>query len=439
MKTIHPTDSLVITEDVRLEPGVYHLPGGLRIEADGITVDGSGATLVGSDRQGIAVQLDGRRDVTVQGLTITGYEYGIRADHCQNVTLTGNRISGTAETEPYLYFLYLWKPVEEAYGGAILLNDVQGGTVRDNDLQHQQNGVMLYHSTNVLVERNNASFNSGWGVYLSGANDNVVQDNTLDFCNRVYRRDTGEVRVEADAAAIVMVRASSRNKVLRNGCRCGGDGIFVAGYEHPGVLEPCSDNLFEDNDCRYSPNNAIESTFSQNNVFRRNNCSKSNYGFWLGFSWDNVVEENIIEDNFIAGVAAEHAHNIIFRKNRVARNRDGIRLWTRGGPVVDYWPGFEVSFDFQIEGNTFDENWVGFNGYTGKTTADAQCHDYHLRGNVFTGNRVGLRLDEIRDCTVTANTFSRHSKAAIEIGPKTANIALTENHFDANAVDAITA
>src|SRR5690606_34906593 len=414
MQTVTPTDGMEIREDTRLTPGVYVLPRGLRIAADGVTLDATGATLVGTG-QGIAVHVEGRRGVTVRGLSALRYTWGIRADDCDDFTVTGCTITRTAELEPFQYFLYLWKPVEESYGGAILLNNVRGGLIAENDLQHQQNGVLLYNCRDLTVRDNNASFNSGLGVYLSGSSDNRIERNTLDFCNRVYRRESGVERLEADAAGLVMVRGSSRNQVLKNMCRGGGDGIFIAGYEHPGVIEPCNDNVFEENDCSYSPNNAIESTFSQGNVFRRNICSKSNYGFWLGFSWENVLEDNLIEDNFIAGVAAEHAHTLTFRGNEIRRNREGIRLWTRGIAVLEYWPGYEVSYDFDVEGNLFEENFLGFNGYTGKTTVDARCHDYRLRGNTFVRNRVGVRLAQIDGATVQGNTFTGQTVAAVQV------------------------
>lgn len=433
MQTVTPTDGMEIREDTRLTPGVYVLPRGLRIAADGVTLDATGATLVGTG-QGIAVHVEGRRGVTVRGLSALRYTWGIRADDCDDFTVTGCTISRTAELEPFQYFLYLWKPVEESYGGAILLNNVRGGLIAGNDLQHQQNGVLLYGCREVTVRNNNASYNSGWGVYLSGSSDNRIERNTLDFCNRVYRRESGVERLEADAAGLVMVRGSSRNQVLKNMCRGGGDGIFIAGYEHPGVIEPCNDNVFEENDCSYSPNNAIESTFSQGNVFRRNICSKSNYGFWLGFSWENVLEDNLLEDNFIAGVAAEHAHTLTFRGNEIRRNREGIRLWTRGIAVLEYWPGYEVSYDFDVEGNLFEENFLGFNGYTGKTTVDARCHDYRLRGNTFVRNRVGVRLAQIDGATVQGNTFTGQTVAAVQV-EDSERVALDGNTFEDNAID----
>lgn len=434
MQTVTPTDGMEIREDTRLSPGVYVLPRGLRIAADGVTLDATGATLVGTG-QGVAVHVEGRRGVTVRGLSALRYKWGVRADDCDDFTVTGCTISRTAELEPFQYFLYLWKPVEESYGGAILLHNVRGGLIAENDLQHQQNGVLLYGCREVTVRDNNASYNSGWGVYLSGSSDNRIERNTLDFCNRVYRRESGVERLEADAAGLVMVRGSSRNHILKNMCRGGGDGIFIAGYEHPGVIEPCNDNVFEDNDCSYSPNNAIESTFSQGNIFRRNICSKSNYGFWLGFSWENVLEANVIEDNFVAGVAAEHAHSIAFRENELRRNREGIRLWTRGIAVLEYWPGYELSYDFDVEGNLFEENFLGFNGYTGKTTVDARCYDYRLRGNTFARNRVGVRLAQIDGATVQGNTFTGQSVAAVQV-EDSGQVTLDGNTFEDNAIDA---
>jgi len=308
--------------------------------------------------------------------------------------------------------------------------------VRGCDVQHQLNGILLYNSGELLVEKNNASFNSGWGVYLSRTSNSVVQDNQLDFCNRLYRRpEDGSIRAEADTAGIVLVKSSCNNQFLRNSCIGGGDGIFVAGYEHPGKTDPCNDNLFEDNDCRLSPNNAIESTFSRGNIFRRNNCSRSNYGMWMGFSWENVIEDNVIEYSRFVGIAIEHGHDFTIRNNVLRRNGEGIRLWTRGG-VVDYWPGYEVSFDFRIEENQFERNEIGFAGYTGAERTDQDCQNYHLKKNYFHDNRVGAFFGRVRDCTLQDNTFSANVVAAIQIEGKP-DVKIGENRYEKKHADVV--
>src|SRR5690349_1856143 len=306
-ENVIPVDGMVITEDTTFAPGIYPISKGLTVGANGITIDGTGTLLVDQTRKGVALHAENRQQITVKGLAISGFYHGIRFDHCQDITIDHVGSRDTDEIEGIDEFLYLWRPIEEAYSGGILLNDVKVGVVKNCDLQHQMNGLLMYSCSNLIVENNNASFNSGWGIYMSASNENMIRDNRLDFCNRVYRRpENGSIRVEADAAGIVMVISSCRNKILRNSCLCGGDGIFVAGCTPDGNKTSCDDNLFEDNDCRLSPNNAIESTFSRGNIFRRNDCSRSNYGFWMGYSWDNVLEDNHVEFNRWAGIAIEH-------------------------------------------------------------------------------------------------------------------------------------
>jgi parallel beta-helix repeat protein len=431
---IVPTDGMVITENTRLVPGIYALPQGLILAADGITLDGSGALLVGQDQTGTAIRCNGRRGITIRGVAISGYYHGIRADHCQDVTVDSVRIRDTAEIKGIDTFLYLWTPLENAYGAAILFHDVQGGAIRGCDVQHQMNGVLLHHCTGLTVEGNDASFNSGWGLYLSASSHHRVQGNHFDFCNRLFRRSDGTIRAEADSAGIVLVYSSSHNRFLHNSCLCGGDGIFVAGYDHKGNQGPCDDNLFEDNDCRLSSNNAIESTFSRGNVFRRNNCSDSNYGLWMGYSWENLLEDNLIEANRQVGIAVEHGYDFTIRHNRIRLNGEGVRLWTRGGPVVAHWPGHEVSYNFHLEDNLIEANRLGFAGYTGPETTGQECYGYHLRGNIIRNNRIGAQFARVRDCSVADNTFVGNVESALRLEGRP-GVTIGENVFEGNAAD----
>lgn len=403
-----PVDGMIITESVRFAPGVYAVPAGITIGADNITVEGDNTLLVSVVQEGIGVRIADHSGVTIRKLAISGFYHGIRADDCQNVTVESVKVRDTWEIAGIDTFLYLWLPIEEVYGGALLLHRVKGATVRDCDFQHQLNGVLLYGSERVMVDHINASFNSGWGVYMSSSSDCALTDNRLDFCNRLYRRpENGSIRVEADAAGIVLVKGSSRNQILRNSLLCGGDGIFVAGYDHLGGHQSCSDNLFEDNDCRLSPNNAIESTFSQGNIFRRNNCSRSNYGFWMGYSWDNVIEDNEIDFNRWVGIAAEHARNFVIRNNRIRRNDEGVRLWMRGGETLRHFPGWEVTHSIVIEDNQIDGNTVAVNAFTSPEITDREIHHLTIRKNQLRGNRTAVQLDRVQDSIVEDNQIEQ--------------------------------
>ena len=432
-----PSDGMVITESVRFAPGIYTLPSGISVERDNVTIDGNGALLVTSAQEGVAITIHGRSGVTVRNLAISGFYHGIRADYCQDLTVELVKVRDTWEIPGIDTFLYLWLPIEKVYGGALLCHQVHDATIRDCDFQHQLNGVLLYGCEHVTIEHVNASFNSGWGVYLSATSDCLLADNQLDFCNRLFRRDDGSIRVEADAAGIVMVKGSSRNRVLRNSCLCGGDGIFVAGYEHPGLHESCSNNLFEDNDCRLSPNNAIESTFSQGNIFRRNNCSRSNYGFWMGYSWDNVIEDNEVEFSRWVGIAAEHARGIVIRRNKIRLNGEGVRLWTRGGEVLQQFPGWEVTHDILLENNLIENNSIGVNAYTGQEMVTQTQYGLTMRNNMLKDNRVGIQMERVQSSVIEGNTLEANVVAAIRLLNEP-DITLDANSFFGNSANTVT-
>jgi parallel beta-helix repeat protein len=438
MKTsVIPSNGMVVTEDTQLASGVYFLPDGIKIGADHITLEGDNTLIVSNVQEKVGISAENHHHVTIRNLAISGFYHGIRMDNCRQVTLENLNIRNTWEIAGIETFLYLWLPIEKVYGGAVLLNQVQNAALRGCDLQHQQNGFLLYGCEAITVENSNASFNSGWGIYLYNTNHSRILDNHFDFCNRLYRRpEDGSIRAEADTAGIVLVKGSSYNIFQRNTCIGGGDGIFLCGYEHPGVFTPCNHNLFEDNDCRLSPNNAVESTFSQGNIYRRNDCSRSNYAFWMGYSWDNIIEDNLIEFSRWAGIAIEHGFDFTIRNNRIRLNGEGIRLFTRGGPVIDHFPDRRVSFNYTIEGNLFESNTLAFNGYTGAEIADQDCHDFHLRNNRFVDNRVGVQFERVQRCVVEDNIFSGNVETAIRLKGKP-GVEIGANHYENNAQDRV--
>lgn len=426
---VAPVNGMRITESTTFAPGVYALPDGIEIGADGVTLDGGGALMVGTG-QGIGLHGRGRAGVTIRNLALLHYHTGVRLADCREVTLEANRISRTAELERRLYFLDIWLPADAAYGAGILLEGVRDSLVRENDLQHQQNGLSLYSCTGVRVEGNDASYCSGWGFHLHDSSENELEDNLADFCNRIYRRESGGEHVGADAAGLLLIWNSCRNVVRKNSFRGSGDGVFIAGYRHPGRIAPCNDNLFEENDGSLSPNIAFEATFCAGNVFRKNRASDGNYGFWLGFSVDTTVEENEIDRNRRAGVAIEHGRDNRIRGNRFRENRHGVQLWSAGErEFTGVFPDRRDSCDTEILGNSFERNGAGVYHYTG-TEWEAKPggiygHGYRIEGNRFADNRVGVRLADARDSTIQDNEIVENVEAGIllerclgiEIGP----------------------
>jgi parallel beta-helix repeat protein len=428
MRLITPTDGMIIRENTTLNPGVYYLPGGISIEADNVTLDGSGAVLIGNDRLGKAVRINGRSGVTVKNLKLRDYRHGIHAHACQGLTITGNQITSTAEVTPNTVFLDIWLGPEDAYGGAILLWDVKDSLIEGNDVQHQQSGLLTYYCNNLTVRRNQANYNSGYGIHLFNTCDSLFEENSADYCSRFEPREGGlhYGHMGADATGFLAIHSSSRNTFRRNTARMGGDGFFLAGLSPDGRKVGCDDNLFEENDGSLSPNIAFEATFSRGNIFRGNYADRCNYGFWLGFSWDNIIENNRMLMNRQAGIGVENGHEFTVRGNTFEANGHGVLLWTKYvEQFAEVFPENLSSYDWTIENNVFTRNGKGIRiagdqDHGIRSMPEEKCgkpevrpRQHTIRKNDLQDNRVGIDLYKADGTVIEENILNWNVEANI--------------------------
>lgn len=425
---VPPTSGMLIRENTRLEPGVYFLPDGILIDADGVTLDGNGATLIGDSRRGVGVNVNGHSNVTIRNLRILDFYHGIAVRNATNVTIEKNMITSTAEIEANTVFLDIWMPPEEAYGGGILLINVEGSDIQDNDFQHQMNGLMTYNCNKLQVRRNNASYNSGFGIHLNRTCDSVFEENWVEYCIRYEPRDKGKAvlgvdavgHMGADATGFLIVNSSCRNVFRRNSARMGGDGFFLAGRSPKGEDIGCNDNLFEENDASLSPNIAFEATFSRGNIFRNNWADRGNFGFWLGYSSDTILEGNRCLYNRQAAIATEHGVGFKVINNDFQSNGHGILLWTKRLKDLEEDPNCnETSRDWLIENNRFYRNDVGIairadRDHGIRPTEDptkARPEDTVIRHNDIQDNRIGIHLLGADRTTIDKNKLNKNVEA----------------------------
>jgi parallel beta-helix repeat protein len=416
-----PTDGMLITQSLCLEPGLYFLPQGLTIAADGVTLDGNGAILVGDRRAGCGIRVDGRRDVSIKNFGLREYRHGIHASDCEKLRVERNHISGTAEIDANTIFLNIWLAAAESYGGAILLERTRDSAIVGNDIQHQMNGLLTYDCSRLSVRENNASYNSGYGIHLFGTSDSLFECNWADYCCRYEPRGEGVGHMGADATGFLIVHSSCRNTFRDNFARLGGDGFFLAGLHPDGTPVPCNENLFEGNDGSLSPNIAFEATFSSANVFRNNRADRCNYGFWLGFSAENVLENNRMVMNRQAGIAVENGQGFTVRGNSFQRNGCGVMVWSRREPRWhDQFPDRRTAHHWTIEGNKFTRNDKGIyiaadRDHGIRPLPPEQCglpelrpHDFTICGNDLQDNRVGVELHATDRVVVEGNTINHN-------------------------------
>ncbi len=393
---------MVITQSVRVVPKTYGLAAlasldsaVITIKGDDLTVDFQGATLEGMtpdsdpDRAvGVAIRVEGGRNVRIVNARVRGYRVGIFARGTRELALIDNDVSYT--WKPRLFSLIEHESLVDwlsyhhneqgewlRYGAAFYLEDVTGGEVRGDRAVQGMNGLLLVRSDRLSIRQNNFSFNSGLGIGLYRSSDDTIIQNRIDYdvrgySHRFYRRGQ-------DSAGLLMFEQSSRNVVAYNSVTHGGDGLFLwAGQTAmDSGTAGASDNLFYGNDFSFAPANGMEATFSSN-TFVANRAVGSDYGLWGGYSYASTILGNDFADNR-TGIAIEHGQDNVIAGNRFVRDSTAIRLWA----------------------DSIEPSEWGYPKHH-----DTRSRDYRIEENAFWRNRVALRARNTSGLAVTNNRWS---------------------------------
>ncbi|HEX6053034.1 MAG TPA: right-handed parallel beta-helix repeat-containing protein [Gemmatimonadaceae bacterium] len=397
--TVELRPGLVITRSVRVAPRTYRLPAPASLDSavivvrgDGITVDLSGATLVGAPEgadpdagAGVAIRVEGGRNVRITNGRIRGYKVGILARGTRGLTLADNdlsdnwkpRLFSLVEHESLVDWLSYHRNEKDEwlrFGAAAYLADVKGGEIRGNRVQRGMNGVLLVRSDSLRIWNNVITFNSGIGFGLYRSSDNLITHNHADYNVRGYSH--GFYRRGQDSAALLMYEQSCRNVVAYNSMTHSGDGLFLwAGQSTMDTGQGgANDNVFVGNDFSYAPTNGMEATFSRN-VFLANRIEGSDHGLWGGYSFESKVVGNDFRRNRI-GIAIEHGQHNEIARNRFVGDTTAISLWAN--PIEP-------------------SDW----GYP--RHRDTRSRDYRIAENTFVGQRVVYRVRATRGVSLTSN------------------------------------
>ena len=390
---------LVITRSVRVTSGTYRLPApssldsaAIVIRGDGITVDFGGATLRGAPAEalpdqgaGVAIRIEGGRNITVRNARIRGYKIGILARDVSGLRLIGNdashnwkpRLYSLIEHESLVDWLsYHQNDKDEwyRYGAGFYLSRVRGGEIRGNTVEQGMNGLLMTRSDSLRVLGNTFSFNSGLGIGLYRSSDNLIANNRLEFNVRGYSH--GFYRRGQDSAALLLYEQSNRNVVAWNAATHGGDGLFLwAGQTTmDSGAGGANDNVFYANDFSWAPTNAMEATFSRNS-FLANRAVGSEYGLWGGYSYESKIIANCFGRNRF-GVAIEHGQDNLIAANRFNADSLAIRLW----------------------GDSIQPSDWGYPKHR-----DTRSRDYRIARNVFAGNKLTVQAINTTGVALTAN------------------------------------
>lgn len=394
-----PRAGMVISKSTTFEPGTYRLDVGpdrpaIVVRGAGIVVDFNGVTLVGSDDAehpdrfvGVAVLVEGGRDVTLRNLKVRGFKVGILARNSsllkiERCDLSYNyrpRLLSTRQKEDERDWLSFHRNENDQwlrYGAGIYLRDCNWFDVNHCVVTGGFNGLLVSHGEGGKVWNNRFHFNSGVGLGLYAVSKTAVMHNILDFNVRGYSH--GVYARGQDSAGILVFEQSSNNLFAYNSATHGGDGFFL--WAGQTTMDSgwggSNDNVLYANDFSHAVANGVEMTFSRNFVVN-NRIDDSEHGIWGGYSADSLILCNNLSGNRV-GIAIEHGQQNRIANNRIGGGQTGLRLFSRGEQPAD---------------------WV----YSRRR--DVRSRDYEIVGNQFVGMATAISLHDTMNARLVDNGY----------------------------------
>ena len=231
---------------------------------------------------------------------------------------------------------------------------IEGLEIRDSgtDLPAMDSGVLVQRTAKRAIVRNNQLLQNLFGVYLHGADDSLVENNTIIGRSDLRRSEAGNG---------VSIWNAPGAKVVGNTIEQGRDGIYV---------KTSRDNTFEGN--RFSKlRYAIHYMYTERSRILANH-SRGNRGAWaIMFSNFIEVRDNVSDDDRDPGLLLNSANYSKVTGN-VVRNGHG-----------------RCTFVYNANGNEFSDNWFERCPIGIQFTAGSANNQVH--GNAFIANQTQVK------------------------------------------------
>ena len=386
------TDNMNINSNsnIKFAAGNYVFPNSgldkvIRInDTYNVMLDGDSCTVDGTSYSGYMIKINNSHHITIKNFdSVFHYKYAVYITNSHHITIHGNDFSGNKVDSSG--WIDVWANYNQALGGGVMMYQTRAARIFDNTMKLQNDGVALYHCDSINIYNNDFDWNTSYGIRMFWTDTCHIYNNLASHINRPQTDPS-------DCAAILLI-ISNANIVEYNDFSWSGDGIFLGQYQHSNIP---NNNYFAWNECSYSPHNAIEATFADGNVYKHNKCNYSHYGFWLGYSFNSLVDSNEINGNFNSGIAIDRGFNNTILHNTIKNNPIGIELW-KGGNIA---------------------------GYENQTS-----HDYYIRNNIIEGNTQGVSSINTQHNVMTDNQFLYNQNPAVLVGTASPQDTLTGNDF----------
>lgn len=333
-----------------------------------------------------------------------------------------------------------YKTEHFANGGGIILYRVQNATVENNAITSSHHGAYGEYALNIVFNGNTISAVNFYGIAISSSDLCVIDSNNVTTSNSgvsITNGDDCEVRdnlLSGNSNSGVRVDTSSNILVENNTCDNEGMfGISISNSDHLSVLDnscvgsrrgvsmwSSSLNLIDGNVINSSTEYGILADSSHQNRFANNTVLFSyDYGFFLSYSSNNLLEGNNVSDHDrYYGVYLLLGTGNMLLNNTFLRNSLGIHMFrtshntVEGNVFIDNNWGMDIdTADWNlIANNSFNGGYTGIEAYSHDTVQSKGCNNNTITGNLFRGgSNYGIMFltteGACKNNTIEYNTF----------------------------------
>jgi len=392
-QTIMPiTNNMVIASysNIKFIPNNYVFPdpgldGVIQINnVHNVVLDGTGCTVNGTNYQGYCIKINNSHHIILKNFdSVFQYKYAVYITNSHHITIDSNKFCHNKVDSSGV--INVWTDYTSALGGGVMMYNSRAADIFENEMTMQNDGIALYECDSIKIHENNFAWNTSYGIRMYWSDTCHIYNNVANHINR-------PLTDPSDCGAILMI-VSNANRVENNDFSWSGDGIFLGQYQYSTIP---NNNYFAWNQCSYSPHNAIEATFASGNTYKHNICNYSWYGFWLGYSFNSLVDSNEIIGNSQDGIAIDRGFSNTITHNTLFDHPIGIELW-EGNPIT---------------------------GYTNQ-----HSKDYLISDNIIEGNSTGISATKTQHAVIKNNQFLYNQDAALLFAPTSPQDTVKNNDF----------
>lgn len=305
-----------------------------------------------------------------------------------------------------------------APGGGIVFTTTTNSVIRNNRGYHLAVGIKLVRSDRNLVENNDFSHESAWGIYLEGSSSNRILRNKFDDVWRIPNSESWAMHSAddcskgGDAAGIFLVGidkdnnwiGSNNNIISENSAQYGGDGIYLRSMAKP----PNNNNQITNNDFSHAQTNCIEVGQSDNIIIsgnKANSCGETGF-FGYGIFTDQLSNSKIINNKIIGngniGIYLQDSVNVDIKDNTVTGTD---KVYPGGNPNPNPI-GIHIA-RFVNPAQPYPQDWINVWNIHERNRESLQppfpSKNINIENNLITGNNYGIVIDKSENVKLKSN------------------------------------